>query len=406
MLPRLSNRGPCLILSPLTPLFCFLFLQYLVSWTKPREFIDSRKRRVALYIPSFRRNSLKLSCRRLCIGSHIILLCYYLYWLIYTLPRSRIHTGQIRPPISLTTSTIAFCLHSLRPSFTGKEENIIQTLWPISTPRNPSCASSTRITMGCGSSNAARAHDPGHQERPAPRPVARRPGVPHPAAAQATPSSPSSRQAVVAASNLSSAQAEAAQSPSRHGVVAISPLGHGQLRPSSFSSQRGVVAASSPSSAQAGASQSPSRRGILAPSPLAQGLVDASSTSPRRAHVGFSTTPAAPAAAPRTSSLRSVVANSSPPPAQAAATASLARGRSLPNPSSASRFVARGPSSPTGGNRLPVRGGRFRNLPYMTPGCPNYGGILRGRGRCDDSGCHCHEDCTDPYCMICHPMED
>jgi hypothetical protein len=228
---------------------------------------------------------------------------------------------------------------------------------------------------GCTSTNAATpAPDPGRQERPPRRPAARRTEAP-PRPPQPVPTVPERR--------------HRRQLLARLGLVASpsqSPEGGTGLpaQPTTSSSRPAVVAASNASAPQAGATtHSPSRHNVLASSALAQGQAVSSSSPPR---------------------LRALVRLSPHSGGRAAAPAPVARGQSQPNPLSASRSQAPQSPSSTGFSRGSVKQKKFKGgLPYMADGCPNYGGVLRGRGTCVDPGCHCHVNCSDPYCYICHP---
>lgn len=74
-----------------------------------------------------------------------------------------------------------------------------------------------------------------------------------------------------------------------------------------------------------------------------------------------------------------------------------------PGPSFAARFQHRVPSSPTSSYREQQRLAAFKAATiYTAPKCPNYGGIFPGEGVCPDRRCHCHSDCKDPQCLVCH----
>jgi hypothetical protein len=74
-----------------------------------------------------------------------------------------------------------------------------------------------------------------------------------------------------------------------------------------------------------------------------------------------------------------------------------------PGPSFAGRFQPRVPSSPTPSYREQQRLAAFKAATiYTAPKCPNYGGVFPGEGICPDQRCHCHSDCKDPQCLVCH----
>ncbi|KAF7511868.1 hypothetical protein GJ744_003101 [Endocarpon pusillum] len=119
---------------------------------------------------------------------------------------------------------------------------------------------------------------------------------------------------------------------------------------------------------------------------------------------------------PKNAVTRLECTNSSPlPRSQAVVSSSSQQSRGSPtppicappragsDPSFAARFQHRLHSSPTSSSRVQQRLAAFKAATiYTAPQCPNYGGLFSGEGVCPDRKCHCHSDCKDPQCLVCH----
>ena len=101
--------------------------------------------------------------------------------------------------------------------------------------------------------------------------------------------------------------------------------------------------------------------------------------------------------------LEVVGSSSSQPPRGTSTSPICAPPRPGPEPSFAAPFQHRVHSSPTSSSRQQQRLAAFKAATtYTAPQCPNYGGVFPKEGVCRDRRCHCHSDCKDPQCLVCH----